>query len=191
MKNFKDFMMALHHLKAYPLEDVIAGRFGVHEQTARKWAKYYTEKIAALHSEKIVWPQDNEWTTTFIISVDGVNFGLNEPRHPVLHKQKNYFDCKGGKAGVTYEVALHLWENRVVWFNGPFPANENNDAGIYQKKGLMDAVPEGKKVIGDKIYSGSPKCCTHNSLDSENVREFKRRARSRQESYNARLKSFG
>mgnify|MGYP005846334489 CR=1 FL=1 len=190
-KHFDLFLMCFFYLKTYPIEETLASRFQIHEQTARKWIRHFVNKIAELHNEKVVWPDDNEWDTTFIISIDCVNFGTNEPRHPTLHKQKKYFDRKGGKAGLTYEVALHLWENRVVWFNGPFPPNDGGDAAIFKEKGLQDKIPAGRKAIADKIYKGIAKIALHNSLDTPAVREFKGRARARQESIMSRLKSFG
>lgn len=121
-KAFTMFLMALYYLKCYPVEEVIASRFHVHEQTARKWIHFYIKKLAALLHLKVQWPENDEWDTTFIISIDCVNFGTNEPRHPTLHKDKETFDRKNGKARLTYEIALHLWQNRIVWFNGPFKA---------------------------------------------------------------------
>ena len=188
---FDRYLMTLHYLKAYPLEKHLK-RFGCHEQTARKWIKFFVTKIAALKSALIVWPSDEEWGNhVFIISHDGVNFGMNEPTHDTLHKDKRYFDRKGGKAGHTYEIALHLWENRIVWFNGPFPANSGGDRAIFLNGGLNDAMPKGKKSIADKIYKGLAKVALHNSLDCEEVRVFKRRARARQEVINTRMKTFG
>lgn len=55
----------------------------------------------------------------------------------------------------------------------------------------MERIPAGKKAIADKIYTGCEHIALHNSLDTEDVREFKSRARAQQESINARLKSFG
>ena len=50
---------------------------------------------------------------------------------------------------------------------------------------------EGKKAIADEGYRGFPdEISTHNSLDSPEVREFKRRARQRHEIYNGFLKQF-
>lgn len=187
-KDLDHFLLSLFYLKVYPTEEVLALRFGVHEQTARKWARFYIERLAALKQVKIQWPES--WDSVFIISVDCVNFGINEPRHPTLHKDKAYFDRKGGKAGVTYEIALNLWQSNIVWLNGPFPPNSGGDRDIFISQGLIDVIPDGKKAIADKIYTGLAKIALHNSLDTEEVREFKRRARARQESINARLKSF-
>lgn len=189
MRDFDMMLLTLFYLKGYPLEESLAARFQVHEQTGRKWVRYYVKKIAALLSSKVEWP--DEWDTTFIISVDCVNFGVNETRHPTLHKDKRYFDQKGGKAGLTYEIALHLWENRVVWVNGPFPPNDGGDRDIFVTHGLSNHIPAGKFTIADKIYKGCDRIALHNSLDTDEVREFKGRARARQESINSRLKSFG
>jgi len=54
----------------------------------------------------------------------------------------------------------------------------------------MDSIPEGKKGIADKIYDSQPKIATHNSLDNDDVRDFKARARARMESVFTRFKSF-
>jgi hypothetical protein len=190
-KDFNNYLITLYFLKSYPTEEELSSRFGIHETTARKWIRYFVDKISSLLPERVIWPEDNEWDTTYIISVDCVNFGTLETRHPTLHKDKKLFDRKGGKAGLTYEIGLHLWLNRVVWINGPFPPNDGGDRAIFVEKGLQDAIPEGKKAIADKIYKGLPKIALHNSLDCEEVRIFKRRARARQESINARLKNFG
>lgn len=189
LADFVNFLMALHHLKAYPVEEVLANRFDVHEQTARKWVHFYIKKLAALKESKVKWPNPLG-ASRFIISVDCVNFGVNEPRHPFLHKVKEYFDRKGGKAGVTYEIALDLWSSRVVWMNGPFPA-ATGDQVIFTDFGLQAKMPAGTKAIADKIYESCDKIASHNSLDTDEVRDFKARARARQESINARLKSFG
>ena len=90
---------------------------------------------------------------------------------------------------MTCEIALDLWSSRIIWLHGLFPA-ATGDAKIFQEEGLCDEMPVGTKGIADKIYRGLDKIVLHNSLDKEDVREFKRRARARQESVNARLKSF-
>lgn len=188
MKHFNMFLMTMFFLKTYPTEEVLASRFGVCEQSGREWSRYYIHRLAALFPHKVVWP--DTWNTNYIASVDCVNFGLNEPRHPTLHKDQTYFDRKGGKAGVSYEIALHIFENKVIWFNGPFAPNDGGDRMIYEKKGLMEKIPAGKKLVADKIYNSCQHISCHNSLDTDEVREFKSRARARQECINASLKSF-
>ena len=49
----------------------------------------------------------------------------------------------------------------------------------------------GKKGIGDKIYIGDQDVCvTYNALNAEEVKEFKRRAQMRHETFNGFMKDF-
>jgi hypothetical protein len=57
-KDFKMFLLALHHLKNCPVLEVLAKTFGVCEDTASKWAHHCIGKIAALKESRIVWPND-------------------------------------------------------------------------------------------------------------------------------------
>lgn len=181
-KDFDMFLLTLFFLKVYPTEEVIALCFSVHEQTARKWIVFYITKISNLVITKIVWPSD--WGgLTYIISVDGVNFGTNEQRHPFLHKIKKYFDQKGGKAGQTYEIVLHLWKSQIVWVSGRHPPNDGGDRTIFMGSGeafkdgkacLNDTITAGKKAIADKIYTGLERVALHNSLNVEEVRVCKK-----------------
>lgn len=93
-KHFERFLIALYFCKCYPKEKELK-RFGIQEQTAQKWVKFFVKKISALKPQFIQWPTIKEWDNViFIISFDGVNFGLNEPTHETLHKDKQYFDRK-------------------------------------------------------------------------------------------------
>lgn len=57
--------------------------------------------------------------------------------------------------------------------------------------GLLDSIPDGRKVIGDKGYRGEPdKISTPNLHDSLIVHEYKGRARARQETFFKRIKDF-
>lgn len=147
-KHFRLFMIVHYYSKGYHVEDVVASRFDIHEQTLRKWVAYFLERFASLIDQFVVWP--NTFETKFIDSVDCVNFGTNESRHPTLHKDKRYFDRKGGKAGLLYEIALDVWRNQVMWFNGLFPPNDGNDATVYKSKGLMERIPDGKYLVAKK-----------------------------------------
>jgi len=48
-----DFLMALHFLKAYPVERVLSGIFKICEKSARKWCWFFCSKLAALKGEKV------------------------------------------------------------------------------------------------------------------------------------------
>lgn len=143
--------------------------------------------------EQIVWPDrwtvNDEDNTVFIISVDGVHCRINEPKHPTLSKNPAYFSHKFNQAGVDYELAVSIYENQLVWMDGPFPAGKH-DIKVF-RNGLKGKIPAGKKVIADNGYRGEKEVIsTPNAHDPKDVKRFKSRARSRQESFNARLKTF-
>ena len=71
------------------------------------------------------------------------------------------YSFKFKQAGVTYEIALAIWENRVVHVNGPFLAG-TTDIQIFRKR-LKGLIPNGRKVVADQ---GASNCCAkkHSSL---------------------------
>lgn len=138
---------------------------------------------------QIVWP-DN-WATNFIISVDGVHCRFHEVKHKTLSKDPKYFTYKFNGPGLAYELALDLFDSKLVWLKGPLPAGEKNDLGIYQSE-LKQKIPEGKKAITDGGYNDhkDSKLAQPNSHDPDELRTFKARARMRQEAFHARIKRF-
>lgn len=146
-----------------------------------------------LHT-KVVWPKSfdpNRLRTLpiFIISVDGTHCPINEPSHPTKSQDNDYYSWKLNQAGLAYEIALSLSEDKIVWTNGPFKA-KTNDMALF-KSALVSKIPAGMRVIADKGYRGLPDVLsTPNWFDSKALRKFKRRASARQETINARLKNF-
>ena len=115
--------------------------------------------------------------------------GQGLPNKPESKNRKLY-SHKHNRAALTYELALHLWEPRLVWMNGPYPAGQN-DITVF-RKALKNKTPLGKRAIGDNGYRGEPAVMsTPNVNDSATLRKFKGRARARQESFNTRIKFFG
>ena len=47
-----------------------------------------------------------------------------------------------------------MFENKLVWMNGPFNASRN-DITIYCQAGLHNIIPEGHRVIADRGYMGT------------------------------------
>jgi hypothetical protein len=77
-KNYvKDFLTALHWLKIYPTENERRISIKVGKNSGRKWSWFYTQKIAALKDELVLWP--DEWDTIYTVTVDGVHFHIQEP----------------------------------------------------------------------------------------------------------------
>jgi hypothetical protein len=55
----------------------------------------------------------------------------------------------------------------------------------------MARIPTGKRVIGDSGYQGEPeKVSISRDGDDQETKKFKARAKSRQETFNGRLKNF-
>ena len=132
---------------------------------------------------KIVWPNFGE--ERYILSVDGVHFPILEPRRT---PSARWYSHKFNGPGLSYELALSIYEDKLVWINGPFKAS-TSDIFIF-RQGLETIIPEGKLVIGDSGYKGSDKVAISQVNDSNEVKRFKNRARARQESFNGRLKRF-
>jgi hypothetical protein len=117
-----------------------------------------------------------------------VHCRVDEPKNPTISKNPKYYSHKFKQAALDYEIGLSVYENRLVWMNGPFPAGQH-DITIFRKD-LNDMIPAGKKVIGDKGYRGENCVSTPSSHDPAELRKFKSRARARHESFNARIKNF-
>jgi DDE superfamily endonuclease len=124
-----------------------------------------------------------------VMSVDGTHCEIQEPKHATLSKDPSYYSHKLNHAGLSYEVALSISEDRIVWVNGPFPA-ATSDITIF-RNGLKHHIPHGKRCVADKGYRGEPNyISTPNIDDGELINWYKTRARSRQESINCKIKFF-
>lgn len=138
-----------------------------------------------------MWIFDSEDTTyedKYVASVDGVHFRIWEPRK---FPSTKWYSPKYKKAALTYEIALAVHHNKIVWVNGPFPAGENDKKVFDKPGGLKSKLKDHQLVIGDQGYTGDPdNVATRNSLDEKEVKDFKERAKARQETINHRLKNF-
>jgi hypothetical protein len=201
----KYFMMAMHFLASYPKMNTMERTFGLSAKTIREQIWFYATKVQALKESKIVWPdrwnpnEDDGPETIFILTVDGIHFHIFEPQHPEYSKNPKFYSHKRKSAGLDYEIALSIFENRVVWINGPFRAGKGDKAVF--KAGLLQKMREERALrgpnatvlgIADKGYKGVAKdvLTLSSSRDSAELREFKSRASARQENFNARITSF-
>jgi hypothetical protein len=220
--NKTDFLMAMYWLNLYPTEHCLAGRWDYIEETCRNKVKKYTKMISKLANEKvsfytdgyliycfasfancqyfclfqIKWLNFEEHDEVYICSVDGVHFGIQEPRKDPGAK---WYDHKSNSAGLAYEIALAVRHNNIVWMRGPFPAS-THDLTIFRggKKddpkdpsALQFKVPPGKRVVADSAYRSEVGivATTKEKHPPEVKREFAR-IKSRQETFNSRIKSF-
>lgn len=117
-------------------------------------------------------------------TVDGTHCRFRDPGDP------KFYSHKFGKAAVNYELALSIFEDSLVWMSGPYPAGKN-DISVFREGGLKDKIAAGMKGVADNGYRGEKLVLTmSNKLDTKEVKDFKRRARARHETFNGRLKSF-
>jgi len=78
---------------------------------------------------------------------------------------------------------------QAVWIKGPIPAS-NHDVSVFRSD-LKQKIADGKKGIADNGYRGERNVLSKpNSHDPPELRQFKRRAWSRHETYNGRIKNF-
>jgi hypothetical protein len=136
-------------------------------------------------SHQIVFPE--EWSEgipgdgvipIMPFSVDETHCCINDPRDP------KFFSHKLGKGGVNYELALHIYEDSLIWMSGPHPAGKP-DIVIFHE-GLKDKIPLGMKGIADNGYRGEKQVLsTPNNLDEKEVYSLKPRAQACHKSFNA------
>ena len=182
---------ALHFLFRYPRETERESTWHKCANTIWWACWYYVKKIRNLKGMKICWPKfykDDIW----VMTVDGTHLVTLEPGDSEVPKDPSYFSFKHHAAGFNYEVGIDLFTSRCIWLSGPHKAGTYNDAKIFKEKGLRNKLRKcGKKAIADEGYRGFPgEISSANSLDSEQVSEFKVRARQRHEIYNGKLKQF-
>lgn len=188
------YLMALNFLKRYPVEIESEKDFRRSENCIRQWKWLMVEKIGALISQVVCWPDDEKFSDDiWVISVDGTHLRTEEPAHPEHPKDPALFSFKHHCAGYNYEIGLSIYESKLIWFSGPHEAGANSDLVVFTKPGGLKEKLEatGKKGIGDGGYSGYPKLLsTPNSHDAPEVAKLKARIRQRHESYNRKLKTF-
>ena len=186
-----DFFAAVHFLKRYPTEIERECLFGLPAKTIRKRTWNHVFKLRALKAAKITFPTEFHPGDCWILSVDGTNCLINEPIHPELSMDPDYYSHKHHDAGFSYELGISLYESRLIWMNGPFKAHEN-DNGIFQSHGLKEKLQQvGKKALGDRAYAGHfDTCSVYNNLDSDELKVFKSRVQMRHETFNGLLKQY-
>jgi hypothetical protein len=156
----------------------------MNEQTIRGPVWRVLEIIQSLKPKKVLLG-NFENLPIFIILVDGT--------HCETYK---VYSHKSHSPGVAYETGRCVFENRLVWINGPCDASIH-DITIFRNKddpenSLKNAIPEGKRAIKDLGYRGEmdTKTAPPNSKDSKELKMFKNRARARHDNFNAHLKAF-
>ena len=192
----EDLLVAIYFLKVYPKESQAEGCVNLSDNTIRKWVWIYIQKLVELLPVKINWPKawnpdedPSKKSTIFILTVDGVHCPIWEPMHAVYSKNPEFYSHKYHKAGLNYEIAMSIFEQRCVWINGPFPAG-SNDISVFnsQLKQKMLSDAPGKRGIADRGYPGTKGLLSNpSSHDSAAVRAFKSRALARHEKFKSKM----
>lgn len=128
----------------------------------------------------------------FTVTVDGTHLVIEEvyveDRNGVKRPDPKYYSHKHKTAGLTYEVAVAIFSDNIVWINGPFPAGKS-DLKIFSEEGLANVLSVyGEKAVGDAGYKSI--FVSQKGEGNHEWKKAKSRYRARQESVNSRLKIF-
>ena len=115
----EDFLVAVYFLKVYPKENQAEGTLRLSDTHIRKLVWKYVPIISQLLSTKIYFPSawnpdedEGKDSTIFVLTVDGVHCPIWEPMHKIYLKNPKLYSHKYHKAGLNYEVAISIFENR-------------------------------------------------------------------------------
>ncbi len=204
-KKVERVMMTLCWLKLYETEPVMAGRWRHCEELCRDTIKDVLSRLQSLKEKKIIFgPFDLKSKRKYLGTIDCVHFEIHEFQTDLSSK---WYSHKHNRVGVSYEVVIDVCANRAIWIAGPYPASthditifcggtqvcqiKRNNKSYWDQNALYFKIPEGMKLIGDSGYRGEPsKISITQSEHSAEVKQFVARVKSRQETFNARLKFF-
>ena len=123
---------------------------------------------------------------TCLITVDGIDFRINEPK-PF---SKKWYSHKFHGPGLRYEIGVCIQTGDIVWVNGPFKPGVKNDLNFF-RSGLRGMLNPGEKVEADSGYRGELATIRHPGVFvSRSDKRAKGRARARHETVNGRLCNF-
>jgi hypothetical protein len=137
-----------------------------------------------------------------LITVDGTDFEIWEPRPYNKEENKIWFSSKFKSAGVRYEIGICIKTGHIVWINGPYPCGWGCDLKIFKQK-LATLLLPYEKVMCDRNYRDYPHQCyckSHvqkyidpNAIVKEKTPEYQAiaRATARHEDINGRFKEWG
>lgn len=130
-----------------------------------------------------------------LLSVDGVDFMIQEPYPYVRGISKVWFSPKFKGPGLRYEIGIVIKTGDIAWLHGPFPCGKHNDCTIF-KNSLATYLTRNERVEADDGYRpsdpGKVKSKSgHSSRNaSEGILDLQNRVRARHETANKRIKQF-
>jgi hypothetical protein len=111
--------------------------------------------------------------------MDGVDSKVWEMKHPTMPMDKGGYSHKFNHSALKYKIVMDM-----VWTLGP------------HKAGAHDKIPQGKKVVTDRVYGAKAEPDNHQKLALQNpcddplLANSKAPVRSRHESFNGQIKLF-
>ena len=99
--NEKVFLITMNFLKGYNIEHVLAGQWGLSEETIWNKVKRVLPMIVKLAGAKIKWEQDEN--ETFIGTIDSTHCPIFEVR---ANSSSKWYSHKFNGLGLAYEVVL-------------------------------------------------------------------------------------
>jgi hypothetical protein len=113
--------MSIYYLRKYPTEWDMVVLFDFSRDTISHWLWYYLRAIQALKDDKIYWPEewdpnipDNPFIPYHLFSVDGTHCRVMERTTASRSKDTTYYSHKFSGPGLTYEVAMNIWECNIT-----------------------------------------------------------------------------
>ncbi len=155
--NYKNVFMTLFWLKTYSVAHVMASTWGFCEEYINPVVEEYIAKFSSLKDGKIRLDRLNG-DPIIVFSIDACHFMVDEF---ALSPSTRWYDHKKGAAGLTYEVALSIHTNEIIWIRGPLPASvhdismfrgqttEDKKNNKVDKDAFIFHIPDGKKGVGD------------------------------------------
>ena len=121
------------------------------------------------------------------MTIDGTDCPVYEiDQFPI---NRRWYSHKFHSAGVRYEVGVCIQTGLIVWINGPFMCGSWPDINIF-RVGLKHRLAAGEMVVADKGYRGDRKTRTPAHRVSETDTRAMKKALSRHETVNKRIKQF-
>ena len=129
-----------------------------------------------------------------MVSVDGVDFEINEPWPYEKEYSKRWYSEKFKGPGVRYMICVSLKKGDIVKIVGPEPCGKVNDAMMF-KNDLLENLEPYERVEADSGYKQFDpefvKTPANVSLRSKDAAKLSNTVRARHETVNKRLKQWG
>ena len=193
--SFKGFLLGNNYLKVYASLNVQGALFSMPKNLMGELRWKFIGAINELKPYKIKMPTPDEWAQAkLLLSVDGTHERTNEPRDDEMRRNPKNYSFKHNFAGLNYQVAVHLFKDQIAYAHTGDPGSVHDLTAMRNE--FIGLLPEGARVVADSGFTGKSEeekriFAVANPFDTERSRQFKKRAKPRQESVNKRLKDYG